>query len=652
MDGGNRWIQLNFATENAEDSTEKYSICEIYHSPPDTSAANQTGSSGFVPKLDNATIAERTDDKGIVQLEYFDEFETYETSFDQAGHIANSIKKTYRLPKAEVNDDVDKLKALVGTDEDRDGLPDMESDSDKNLYGYVEENSIDIKQLEDFIGPWKNSTEFWDIYPVTLAEAIGNLDSMYGEAELGQKSQNRVANQRSFSEIIGNVKELWKNFNKGQYISISDILTEQNGDFAEQQAHLEVLDAAVANIGERSEGQDYIYTEIRKLDEAIQTLEDKHDTDKGDLEQAITDASNALTQAYTDADATVTSNLTTITNGLDGRLVTAENNIKTINETTLPNINLAISTVDSRVETHETYVSELKTNLEKADSNLDASISTLSTTVGENKAEIDKALEKHTTDIETNSTNIGTNAGNIETNSTNIAINAGNIATNSADIATNKADIATNKAGIEENSEAIDLINTKIGTIDTESPISVQLTNHLTDISNLKTDALMKTEAATTYAKIADLNSYVTEEKLTNDLSSIESSISTLENNFTTLGIENLDIEIQEGSTILKMIFEQLNILNESLTTVKNDVKLIQEKMNELHPDNPPFPTDPENGDDNSSTEPDPDEPNLNEPTDEPEEEPGEEPDPLPDEPEDLTPDLEEPTPEDEELIE
>jgi hypothetical protein len=101
-----------------------YSIYEIYHGAPDET--NATPNHGFKANVD---VDQRMGEDGIIQLDFHDEFETYESVYDEAGHIARTERKLYRLPKGEVNDRVDRLEALVGTDENRD-MPEMENEDD------------------------------------------------------------------------------------------------------------------------------------------------------------------------------------------------------------------------------------------------------------------------------------------------------------------------------------------------------------------------------------------------------------------------------------------------------------------------------------------------------------------------------------------
>ena len=123
FDTGNKWINLNERTEVNPDANEAYSIYEIYHGAPDTEKENP--GHGFKVILDNSTLNNRTKN-GIIQLDFNDEFETYETTYDDAGHISSSEKKIYRLPKAEVNERIDKLEDLVGLPDGYKNLPEVD----------------------------------------------------------------------------------------------------------------------------------------------------------------------------------------------------------------------------------------------------------------------------------------------------------------------------------------------------------------------------------------------------------------------------------------------------------------------------------------------------------------------------------------------
>lgn len=114
FDTGNRWIVFDENTVRDEETGKDFTICEIYHNKPDTK--NTKPLNGF--KVLSKAEAEANTEP-VTQLEYADTFETYETKYDNAGHVASSERKVYKLPKAEVNERVTTLENLVGTDEGR-----------------------------------------------------------------------------------------------------------------------------------------------------------------------------------------------------------------------------------------------------------------------------------------------------------------------------------------------------------------------------------------------------------------------------------------------------------------------------------------------------------------------------------------------------
>jgi hypothetical protein len=124
FDSGNKWINLSCVQEERPEAKELYSIYEIYHGAPDET--NATPNHGFKANID---VEQRTGEDGVIQLDFHDEFETYESVYDEAGHIARTERKLYRLPKGEVNDRVDRLEELVGTDENR-KMPEKENEDD------------------------------------------------------------------------------------------------------------------------------------------------------------------------------------------------------------------------------------------------------------------------------------------------------------------------------------------------------------------------------------------------------------------------------------------------------------------------------------------------------------------------------------------
>ena len=284
FDGGNRWINLNTYVENPQDSNDQYSIYEIYHAAPDPEA---TGiADGFKALLDTAQLEERTGKDGIIQLDYGDTFETYETKFDKAGHIASATKKTYRLPKDEEDERLEKLEKLVGTEANR-MLPDLENEADKNLYGYVESNTQDLSTLKNYVGGWDSvyngyfSKDGRD-YP-SIADIIGDYSKILGESYV------QYGNFKDIVSLIGNMSDLWSKYDTEltpeKYSLVKTILDlkDRYDDYTQDNnsvvnGHTYTINTIQDTLGADKRGdRSSVYTEIIKLDEKIDGVDTKLD---------------------------------------------------------------------------------------------------------------------------------------------------------------------------------------------------------------------------------------------------------------------------------------------------------------------------------------------------------------------------------------
>jgi hypothetical protein len=576
FDSGNRWINLNTYSENKPDSNEQFSIYEIYHGAPDSAASKIDN--GFKVLLSDSEVTARTKD-GVIHLQDADEFETYENKYDDAGHIASSVKKVYRLPKAEVNDKVDRLEELVGDPASR-TLPTLENEKDRNLYGYVEENSKDITSLESYVGDWKGSTTYWDwggAYGPTIVEAIGNLDDMYGTSGY----QVRAEKHQPFSKIIGNLPELWKKFNKENYISLSDIILKQQEDLetldASTTGALSLLNAKVGDIGTRPDGYDTVYTEVIELHGLVDALTKAHAKDKTDMEAAYKAADQAVTEA-----------MTAKTNALEQRATNAENAIKTINDTTIPAINTSIGGINDRVTAHETSWAGSEKALADKDKELAQSIADLTTTVNNKDSAANTKIDDVQKALNQSIKAVSDSIGTVTEGSTVVKmIDDGDKALAAVDAELRK-DVDATGVTANANVEAIKTINEKIGTVG-DKALSVQITENLSAINSLNTNALMKSEAETTYAKKTELDAYAKSSALeglakSSDVTEISGKVDEVVADIAAIGLpSNFSEEIPEGSTALAEIFSRL-------TKIETDIADIKTAMNTLHTDNPPFP--------------------------------------------------------------
>lgn len=615
FDTGNRWINLNVVSEEKPESNELYSIYEIYHGAPDTTTAKPYN--GF--KLLGQSIDERMDDQGVIQLEYFDEFETYEGKYDNAGHIAGSERKVYRLPKAEVNDRVSELERLVGTDADRQ-LPEMENEEDQNLYGYVEENTKDIQTLESYTGDWSKVVSYWtsgNKWAPTIADTIGNLEDMYNSAV------DRYNNHKTFAEIIGKLPTLYEKINEGNPISlIAAILKEStrldnlNGALNEHKNNAEgQFNGIYTMIGEKIDN-DSIYDHIKELYDRIDwddrentvsyEIDDlaKRATDLEnkdiELEQAYKAADLALDTAYKEADRILKEDLS---KDIDAVELKADNNTKaidTINNTTIPGINGRLDGLDKRVDDHYDAWKGTEQALKNADVTLQEKIGNvpansniidiISDTEEGIKTLIGTVPEQSSVMQEINS--ISAELGENTSEKTAFSL----IQENANAIEKIQENIGT----VGENSlvDQINTINSQIGTVG-DKALSVQINDINTNLQNYAKSSELEAHvnlANTTYATKSELsttlNNYITNTQLTEKGYALNSDLETVDGQVDDI-IEQMNIlgspadfqdQITEGSTLLLTIFQQLQ-------SIQTDIKNIKIKINDLHIDgDTPFP--------------------------------------------------------------
>lgn len=359
FDSGNKWINLNVVSEEKPDSNELYSIYEIYHGAPDVAARHQAD--GFKVRLDDSALNARTDESGVIQLNYFDEFETSENRYDDAGHISSTEKKIYRLPKPEVNDRVTKLEQLVGLPDDK------RSDTDdktaegiplENLYNYVEENYDDITTLENYVGDWSKVVSMWSSggkWAPTIANTIGNLESMY------ESAVDRYSNHKTFAEIIGKLSVLANKINDGNFISLIDAIKKESDRLDSLGGTVETnrqsaADAAIglnALIGEPLD-RNSVYDHIEDIYENIENVE------------------NILNWSARPT--------TTVSGELDShdlRIKNLEDYRTTLDNTTLPAITGRVGTLEDQTKEHYEAWAKAEDKFEKAHQDIYAKLGTV-----------------------------------------------------------------------------------------------------------------------------------------------------------------------------------------------------------------------------------------------------------------------------------
>lgn len=264
---GNQWI--NFTKdekENINDPNEADPPYIIWHSAPDAKA-NQADHGFKLLDVENDQLTDRLEDDGTIKLIDADKFETYETIYDKAGHIAKVERKTYRLPKAQVNEDVDRLKKIVGNPPDNlTILPEVE-EGKENLYGYVEVNTADIRDLQDKVGDW-GITGYHD-YSIT--DVIGDINVMLNT---GSSDEYMEPDEfKSFAEVIGQMNKIYElEFDSGVKTNLADTIEAIKDDLdgLDENVNLQqtVTNAQFENIAGRfgtSINDDSVYDHLNRL---------------------------------------------------------------------------------------------------------------------------------------------------------------------------------------------------------------------------------------------------------------------------------------------------------------------------------------------------------------------------------------------------
>ena len=533
LDSGNRWITFS--------KTGTDGPIKLWHNGPNNNATqNFVGIKQQDYEVKNADNFLLNNGKTYIQLTDHDFLQTYETKVDEAGHTLPPKEVIYRLPKAEVNDKVDRLEELVGTSDGR-NFPEM-SEGNDNLYGYVEKNINDISTLSTYVGDWPNATNP-DNYSIT--DVIGNVNDLFDTSYLGSTAF------KSLVEIIGSMKKLWDTYDTNltdyKYSLVQTILDlKQRYD-----TYVKNNDIAVngnsndINIVQDALGLDNrgelgtVYTEIKNLYTGL----------------------NELDTAYKDADS-----------NLDLRLDNAESAIKTINEATFVAVNNSINDLDKRIEAHEKSWAGSEAALTEDIKELNDNLSALSTTVSTEDSKITQSIESLKTELsEADNANKQELQEQIDSLQTDLGTKTGTLDAFTA-IKTNTDDIAT--------------INTKIGEVPDKS-----LAAQISEINSFLPQ----------YAKSSELENYVTKKELedkdyalNSTVTGITEQIAKIEKSFTALGDPEEFADKVGDTTLLQSIFNQLEQLNTNLATVQSDITTIKEKMNELHSENPPFPTEDE----------------------------------------------------------
>ena len=631
FDSGNKWINLNVVSEEKPDSNELYSIYEIYHGAPDATAGHQAN--GFKVRLDDSALNARIDESGVIQLNYFDEFETSENKYDDAGHISSTEKKIYRLPKPEVNDRVTKLEQLVGLPDDK------RSDTDdktaegiplENLYNYVEENYDDITTLENYVGDWSKVVSMWSSggkWAPTIANTIGNLESMY------ESAVDRYSNHKTFAEIIGKLSVLANKINDGNFISLIDAIKKESD-------RLDDLGITVATNKKTAEdsalGINALIGEPLDRNSIYDHIEDIYEN--------IENVENILNWSARPT--------TTVSGELDShdlRIKNLEDYRTTLDNTTLPAITGRVGTLEDQTKEHYEAWAKAEDKFEKAHQDIYAKLGT----VPENE-NIINIIDTFCEDVSNTfgqipeDSDVMTEIQSVENKALSLIGTVPNESNVMSELGTAKNDLLELIGEVPENSDVMSELNSSfesltdlIGEIPEESSVSTELisiqeevddlenivgtvpegntiygliSTNANDIIEIKEHMGDKVDGKTLSARISENASnmstlvtttlptnYVSKTELTaanyatiNDVGKVETALTAVIGDLTNIEILKENATNSEVA-LLQDIFDRLVILEADIKSIKDTL-------------NPPV-DDPESGGedpDNSSTEPEP----------------------------------------------
>lgn len=407
FDTGNKWI--NFSKDDND-------VLTIAHGRPDSSAASTFD--GFIKKS-GLSEAEKKTATALQEGEYF---EAFEGKYDKAGHISSINKKLYRLPVTNADDIKALQQALWGTGLNTVTMSNFPSvaETKKHLYGYVEKNSLDIKNINSYLGTWTGVCSNWSSHKPTVTSVIGNLDKLYdGESVKGYSGIKNNTTMNNLIGVFGNAPKLWSAFAKETTpISMVDSVLKlkadveqelaiQKGQISLHTADLTNISQSVTQIGTRPDGYETVYTELGKMRISDGELDAKIAAEKAraelgeaqvlqaakdyadDIKKTLLGESASLVDTYDtmkeiDAWIQTHDNTITIANVLS-RLTAEEEATKAINS----KLTLGTYTPEGKTEAIQyenvcAYVEMTKINIEKD----------LMSYITTNKAEIDKINPK------------------------------------------------------------------------------------------------------------------------------------------------------------------------------------------------------------------------------------------------------------------
>lgn len=628
LDSGNYWI--NFSKTDADESAPY----KIWHSPANPEPSRKLQAGGLIVETDKYFVQKNeagdeisvVDENGeemiagehYIQLNDSEFIRTHNAEYDEAGHIIEGKTQSvlYRLPKANINERMDKLEVLLGTPTENLEMPrpditqaeiedliskGKEYEGEDYIYSitdYAEKNFEDIKTLEKYVGDWSKSNDMYSIgYAPSMSEWIGDIDKLYEDGDGFYFHEGDT-----LTRILGVVPRVWREYT-GQasgFMSISDALVEAKKKIDATDTRLDTAVTALQNtdnaiydiIGEYG-GRQKIFAEIdatntklaeveaayKEQDAALEKKIDDNDTAiRADASVWIATAKNEIRTEFEAADDALEADYTTKLNNVTTDYRDADAAIRQNISDHINQVNTSIEGINQSIADTNTRITELNTAHQQDKTAIWNSIGTGdnpgSTTVIGRLNEHDTTLSSNATTLEDHSTRIGnlesalgtsTGEGTIAEQITNNAIAIGDIQT---DLSSYKTTVAGQISGLEES-----ILKVK-GTADTNTSSIASINQSVSEINGEITNLKKidhsvyetSTHAAETFATIDSLNT------AQEGLDAVEEALTTV------VGLE--EAEGLQGQTVINLLLQ----LSNQIDGIKSDILLIKQEINEQHP--------------------------------------------------------------------
>lgn len=656
LTNGNYWI--NFSKSDDVDEAAPY---KIWHNPAHDDPETSKRISSWDIESDQYTYEK--DDKGIekavynkdgvemiagedyIQLQDHEFIRMYPSHYDEAGHIidAQTEPTLYRLPKSDVNEQVNWLLGLIGEpsedkqlpmweipeEERTEGLAQSKDNSVMTLTDYAEKNYEDLRTQESYVGDWSTIAQYWgeDWYmSPSITDFIGKVEDMFNdpsvEANNYEEFKNWFLQGWNLVKILGELPKMWRAMDvsgSNVPISFSDAivkLAKNLSDYKnEVSGRLSVINAAIDGHTLRLDDIDEIIGEdTRKLGSiypALNSLQDEIVAEAEARRNADNKLTDNLAQEVRDREAAVAA----LDEKLVGEIKNRTDADTTINEALAQEVNDrkdAISELSTNVyakiaEEKEALQKEIDSDnnaqtdaitaaYQQADTNLDSklsqALSDAQKNINERIGTLEQLHNKHYDELIEDIQDINDTLG---TQPDEVTVFA-RLATADSEIqglkdslgATGDVSVATELTNIKNSiGDATDTVgtNTVYGAI---ASTNAKVSTNTQSIENIKSSYLTQAVATQSYLNKADAaTTYLSKEEAAGtylieaDITQLRQDVGTIQD---TLGdISSITIDETSGQDVA-------TILNKILIKIEE----INARIDELHQETDAGSTDPE----------------------------------------------------------